>query len=100
MRIVESEWSRKPKEGISVADVVQGAKDFKLDFELTRTFAHGDMFEGYRATRKYGYRGKASSSDGYKPPFRIDIGHYYYLLEFQMSRLVAAECGLQVIVPI
>jgi hypothetical protein len=50
---IESEWSRNPKEGISVAEVIQGAKDFKLGLELARTLAHCDMFEGYRATRKY-----------------------------------------------
>lgn len=66
MRIVESEWSRNPKEGFSVTEVIQGAKDFKLGFELDRTFAHYNVFEGYRATRKYGYSGKASPSDGYK----------------------------------
>ena len=72
MRIIESEWSRNPKEKeISVAGVIQGTNDFKLGFELDRMFAHYDMFEGYRATRKYGYRGKASPSDAYKPPFWI-----------------------------
>ena len=65
--------SRNAKEGFSVAEVIQGAKDFKLGFELNRTFTHYDMFKGYRATRKYGYRGKASPSDGYKPPLGIDI---------------------------
>ena len=75
-RIIESEWSKNPKEGISIAGVIviQGAKDFKVQtrFELDRIFAHCDMFEGYRATRKCGYRGKASPSDAYKPPFVID----------------------------
>jgi hypothetical protein len=73
MRVIESEWSRDAKEGIVFAKVIQGAKDLKLGFELDRTFAHYDVFEGYRATRKYGYRGEASPSDGYKPPFGIDI---------------------------
>jgi hypothetical protein len=74
MRVIESEWSRNAKEGISVAKVViQSAKDFKLGFELARTFAHCDMFERYRATRKYGYRGKASPSNAYEPPFGIDV---------------------------
>jgi len=73
MRIVESEWSRNTEEGISVAEVIQGAMDFKLGFELDRTFAHYDVFEGYRTTRKYGYSGKASPSDRYKPPFGIEI---------------------------
>jgi len=72
MRIVESEWSRNAKEGFGAAEVIQGAKDFKLGFELDRTFVHYDVFEGNRATRKYGYRGKASPSDGYKPPLGID----------------------------
>jgi hypothetical protein len=30
-----------------------------------RTFVHYDVFEGYWATRRYGYRGKASPSNGH-----------------------------------
>jgi hypothetical protein len=73
MWIVESKWSRKSKEGISFAEVIQRAKGFKLGFEFNRTFARYDMLEGYRATRKYEHSGKASPSDRYKPPFRINI---------------------------
>ena len=68
MRIVKSEWSRNGKEGIGVAQVIQGANDLKLGFELEGTFAGYDVLEGYGATRKDGYSGKTSPSDGYKPP--------------------------------
>ena len=62
--------------------LIQGAKDFKLGFELDRTFAHYDVFEGYRATGKYGDRGKASPSDGYKPPFEIRGFHVALFMRF------------------